>query len=1213
MSERPKQQTPFVSPDSFRQFLTMLKHFYQLHTSTNNGCEDENGVHYASTVENFGSEILVEANKLRSKKPPIGLLSINDALKSYFEIQHSGFISTFEQQNMLCCLLKSNTLLNGYQYDIQFNDVVEFYTLRSESTSDPIVRRDLFFATTTPPTLTITSPNGDVITTDLIVQCDPNDPVWYFYPVNDTTNDLAGINGYSDITRIINEKTFTIHITTASLTNIPYIWFCSPDFKTFPDVTLTNNLDGLNRPLLTFGTDGHDRFNLFPQVERNNIPLDFFQYWSDPEYTFFIKVRGDFVIPSTNEYNYTSKITSIEYIVARSILTEPVATHIITCDDSFVKMHLSKDVAWSFRTPQPGEYDYNPDTSQNKRYAYIDFSAFKDNHSQYLYQRDELKAAFVVDIDERHYIHTIEQFMNHCVSGIHIDDSAEQSDHGISKIHGVIRDLGEFDGLPRYFASWLEYETNRAHVEVYAIRDNLVTNSPMNRQTAALIIDSAVPQSDVDMMIDDLEITIEYSGDGVFNTTGQSESATNYLSDLIYVNDYTFAQKDVAGVYMTNPKFIYHGNGMFSLGKQGFDPELEVARVYAITNDPATYENNEIAVYQKSARCVCRICDIPTSYVQLIHITGVAPTFALDPSYVRQEAQFTESDANLIWNELGEYFLSTIDNGYCKMIFNTSDDLDVIFPTDYLETYYSTMTNLNASLDMSDPDTSSDYEFTINQGGSDYTTDSTFTILIGGSVIDGTITSVEDGVVTSISITPVANRFINAGNILSQNMVCKTTTTHGTGSGLMLTLSLQTTAWNSLQMQIDGIRNDLHALKFDEFGNVWIWSFNGTTWVRDTQVTGQRDINNRYDKQPTDHTEAWNESYIQSFPWQKRDLVDVYLYDKFYQHQRPFYPFEQNVTKSYENVITQPFDPYHETTDRSGDIIGWNYPETLYTITQNANQNNVLNILPLTDTTKWMLFPYNHDIQLYNIDQSPCRISYTQTTSQPSLSIYDPMLDHVDVLTHYTPGIDIFVSSTPITFNTRFNEDVVANGVLKTNVYDCSYRNCMNDFHAIYQNTLSRDRSDIISELQSIAPDCDPCIAESTDYRYSITALANYVIQNLTDRMTIGTPDEIKLFRTRNEQVVDTNGLPIGDQPIGGEICITDDVYHCNVTVNDGTMTTVPTYVFRIDDASITSLDGFKMYDENGVDISANVLLIVNNIPYTYNNGWVRINTQNRR
>ena len=52
------------------------------------------------------------------------------------------------------------------------------------------------------------------------------------------------------------------------------------------------------------------------------------------------------------------------------------------------------------------------------------------------------------------------------------------------------------------------------------------------------------------------------------------------------------------------------------------------------------------------SRTVARICDIPTSIVQLTGISGVSPASVVDPKYVRSEASFSEEDKDRLYNDI---------------------------------------------------------------------------------------------------------------------------------------------------------------------------------------------------------------------------------------------------------------------------------------------------------------------------------------------------------------------------------------------------------------------------------------------------------------------------------------------------------------------------------------------------------------------------------
>lgn len=124
-------------------------------------------------------------------------------------------------------------------------------------------------------------------------------------------------------------------------------------------------------------------------------------------------------------------------------------------------------------------------------------------------------------------------------------------------------------------------------------------------------------------------------------------------------------------------------------------------RVYVLSNDAAEYENNATANYPKPDRTVARICDIPTSLVQLTGITGVAPTNVVDPDYVRTEVSFTVEDKDHLYNKLASRWVRPChsriagaevlsDNDYIFTSINDLNTVDLYYQNDFRY-----LTNLN--------------------------------------------------------------------------------------------------------------------------------------------------------------------------------------------------------------------------------------------------------------------------------------------------------------------------------------------------------------------------------------------------------------------------------------------------------------------------------------------------------------------------------------
>ena len=69
--------TPLITPDSARKVFQLMNRLFDGYTKKNCGHEDIDGLQYAGTVNNFGSEIYFESRKMRMDKPPIqSLLTI---------------------------------------------------------------------------------------------------------------------------------------------------------------------------------------------------------------------------------------------------------------------------------------------------------------------------------------------------------------------------------------------------------------------------------------------------------------------------------------------------------------------------------------------------------------------------------------------------------------------------------------------------------------------------------------------------------------------------------------------------------------------------------------------------------------------------------------------------------------------------------------------------------------------------------------------------------------------------------------------------------------------------------------------------------------------------------------------------------------------------------------------------------------------------------
>ena len=120
-NETVKEFTQYVGPDSLRKTTQLLKNVYDMHTKRFCGYTDINGCQYNGTVENFGSEMLFESRKMLMDKPPLGNIFIENSFDFYFDIQYADEINTYDQQNMLCGIIRKDVFLPDKKYNILTN------------------------------------------------------------------------------------------------------------------------------------------------------------------------------------------------------------------------------------------------------------------------------------------------------------------------------------------------------------------------------------------------------------------------------------------------------------------------------------------------------------------------------------------------------------------------------------------------------------------------------------------------------------------------------------------------------------------------------------------------------------------------------------------------------------------------------------------------------------------------------------------------------------------------------------------------------------------------------------------------------------------------------------------------------------------------------------------------------------------------------------
>lgn len=294
----------------------------------------------------------------------------------------------------------------------------------------------------------------------------------------------------------------------------------------------------------------------------------------------------------------------------------------------------------------------------------------------------------------------------------------------------------------------------------------------------------------------------------------------------------------------SNPQSRQTAGLLFDPGKPSTSPNGELAadekgRVYVLSNDSIDYENNALAENPKPARTAARICDVPTSVVNLIDISGIAPTPIVDPKYVRSEASYSEDDQDKIANVLNSKWVRPthvdvnnvpIYNHYIKennmFVFQTMTGLNAV---DLTLNGFRYRSNLNPMVQSSDV-----HIARITRGGTGYAVNDIGKVIIGGFAFTYTVNTVNiAGVVLTATLSAPPEAEINLSNFdmssPTSSITCEYGTSPQTGSGSGLMLQLEIDDIESLRPVVGQVYDDLYAYVVTNNG-LYIASYQDNAW-----------------------------------------------------------------------------------------------------------------------------------------------------------------------------------------------------------------------------------------------------------------------------------------------------------------------------------------------------------------------------------------------
>ena len=1218
--------TSYVTPDALRQYVRLSKNLFDSYTKKYCGYEDINGSYYNGTVENWGSEMLLESRKILLDKPSLKNVFVENTIDFYFDIQYSDYINTYDQQNMLCAVLRKDVLLSNKEYKLLFEDITKVRIPRSESWSDPVIyNNDYYIMTKSPPKLMIDNEPYELKLTDI----EQGDTVYYF---------SLGLNTKDLYDEINEEIDFLItKPITDSMNGFPLIWICVDMLRLLPDINFQNNSFN-GKPLLTIGTNGHDRAMIFPMMNHDS---SFFNC--------ILKVipavYDGFVEDETVPMNYSSKIKEIHLLVYDNWLLDPsqqpLEDYCITYDDRYAKIclndftgeidltdpifeniedttHIQNTLFWHFRRPQQGEYDYSDKKYKNIVYAYAPLYAFYQN--TITEGKVKLTPGFIVKFDDK-YLHEYEGVMENAMTGIHIDITADKSNNGVNKKNGTVHSLGDFDGLPSYFTYMIDDTIHRSHVELYAIRDKLNDRNQksIDKQTSAVILDSGIPQNELNLSYKDLKTCIFYDTESLierhFSYYEENINKRNNLSEVVFVDKDTFGTSKESK-YIKNQRFIYHGNRHFSLGMVGFDPDLEIGRVYVISNDKSVYENNDETPNKKDPLTFARICDIPTSFSQLISIKGTSPMFPFDKDYVRTEASFTNLDKHMLLNldaprtplrwvkpvTGSKIFGPGYFPSYCKILLNEQ---------------YPVYVNLNEKIHLN-----TNVEYTISSAGSDYQIDDKCSFYVGGLCVKFTVTQVDNGSVTEIKFGDelTDNPSLSYDEIVLSNFQSRITiydaeNISSNGSGLKIQCEINEDIWNSkISHTVDRTGSHSSQLSFyfqwDKYNNIhgWIYDESVDNFIDNEIIMGIPVYENIY-KNENDETTHSTENVLMYNLLQpvSNDFIKSidYIADEVQTSLQSSESLESDRSENLNNVrINYQNSLFYFNPDPTGDF----YTASRSKIDVIVYSQNDLAKIVNADINLEYYINYTNKFRYHDPDESYESIISIENGFQPILHIYDPTLTNIteyadiskDLISINNKKPKMIIDCLPSDQTLIDSDGFLTQNLYMSNEYDDSmYTN-------YYEELLQKSENELLNIIASeYGNDALPL-----HYNYSRYRLINYIMERKliypidtkcnNSPPTVYRKPDIKLFRHKYEQVQQSKTFPVGKQPTGGFVEVTSSIFDNKVNINGSSIKTKPLYFFKIENIiNADQLKGFKIIDEWNTDVSDSSIILIDKTMYS--------------
>ena len=1251
------RQYPLVTPDSIRAKLHIDRKLYGTYVDRSTMHTHTNGTKYVGTLENWGSELLVEAHKLKMKYTPFNIFHYSDAAQRYFDFHYGTELNSVYQPNVILGCVNMDNVPQNRCY-IQFHSCKRDVILRSTSYSDPDLSLMTYYKTSSPPNFVSITPMGSVTSMQIKVYdesipagADNSHDTMYYFNLTATNDTLTIDSEYrrnlidpDSVESLESGWRFNTLDLQPWMNGQPLIWLSIPTVKTIETGSFVGNYDQYNNPLMTVGIDGHNNQGLYSNVYPDNLPPMPGSYPYDSPWMLKVYAKYDDYSSGNMSSNRSKELRKITFCFYDDTpaFQNIIFTQDITWDTDKFHIYLNTNANrlsktyWVYHKPVEGDSDYDGMTYHNPSYLFATTPMGEIDYRKACPAKINNKYNPLFIVKTEYHYNENRYLTPRAQTGVHIDFTSDYSDHCVDKKNGTIYDMGDFDGLPNYYKTKNARYVKRGRVSLYTLRDWITTETqlPMKRQSAGLLIDSGLQSFVYNMDSTYLESMIhyKYSPNRTYYTNGTPETIRNVLSDICYVNGNSMVD---IHKQKTPYQMIYHGDRFFSVRMLADLGDDEYGRVYVISNDPAEYDNNDNTIYTKPERTLARICDIPTDYRQLTHISGLVSSVITDPYYVRTECCYGDgaihsvngNDLQRVWNTTSNENVMVHDNQ--TRVFDKDINMNADYGSAWMDVHYTRWDNRNAFLEMTNAMATngvfSEYTWRVADGGSGYKVGAELKDYVGGKPFEAYIQRIDGngGVVVTRETENTKTVKMNRANFNGRIATYTPSFSDGpmqSDEYASFTLEIEQNAWNDLQPKNNGSVNGCYAFKFNAYDQLTIWKYNPVDrwWYENCVLTGEAIVDTVYNHD-LDITKYSTPAVI----------MEKML--------NPQYQLNGYDDATYTDGIPYSTSEIYNVSGSSSDVIidnGYNSQDALHVIVNDSGAYSMKSyrMIPMNASSKAISLPKSHEAPLYNDIPRMCTLLFNRMNDgfpdmgyvpkQPNVYVYNPYKTYHRQYKQDSSDVVHCIKETPISF--IYYPSMTDNGYTIGDIYRYTGHELSNNMKTRYNELIDMSRGDLYHIAITLNPtlngetiDENPVqYAEFNGVPYSKERLIQYIMsfdimnENVENghvyRPTM-TSGSVEKLRDAGELVMEEIGgqvVPVGDQPLGDIVPVTSRDIHCELKLGESSSTvrTKPLYVFRLnDDERIESFDGFHMKDQySNHDISEKTLLIYQNTLYVY-------------